>query len=130
MTPNITIPSFEKLENNLTFKFLNNKTNQYINELLKTKLNTIKLAMGTNFYFSKFTSSRFGICIPSNCEPKSIEKALNKGSKKLDINNLFLIKLNFYIVFEPIFKIPLEIDNKCDAKNEQFKYCSFQASAM
>ena len=81
VTPKITIPSFEELDNNIAFhiKFLNKNTNQFMNELVKKRRNTIKIVLANNFHISKFTLFRFGICIPSNCEPKSIERAMNKG---------------------------------------------------
>jgi hypothetical protein len=41
----------------------------------------MKLLMGLNAFVSKFALFRFGICIPSNCEAKDIERALNKGKK-------------------------------------------------
>jgi hypothetical protein len=78
-TPDIKFPSFQELEQNFSLKYLTNKTNDLLNGILKRKINTIKLLMSNNFYVSKFTLFRFGICIPSNCEAKDIERAINKG---------------------------------------------------
>ncbi len=67
------------MKQNFSIKYLTNETNDFLNGLLKQKINTIKLLMSNNFYLSKFTLFRFGICIPSNCEAKHIERAINKG---------------------------------------------------
>jgi hypothetical protein len=78
-TPNLKFLKFEQLNLNFTIKFLNKKTNDLLKSLLKRKSITIKLLMGLNTYISKFALFRFGLCIPSNCEAKHIERAFNKG---------------------------------------------------
>ncbi len=78
-TPNVKFLKFEQLNQNFTIKFLNEKTNGLLNKILKQKINTLKMLMGLNIYVSKFALFRFGICIPSNCEAKHIERAFNKS---------------------------------------------------
>jgi hypothetical protein len=87
-TPDIKFPSFEELKRNFSIKFLTNKTNHLLNEILRQKINTIKLLMANNNYLSKFTLFRFGLCIPSNCEAKHIERAINRGQYWLKIKKL------------------------------------------
>lgn len=110
-SPQLAFPSFEVLHSNITIKFLNNKTNLLLNKVVKRKMNTIKLFMANNFYITKFTFFRYGFCIPSNCEAKHIQNAINK-------------------VLQPIIKIPVEVGPECDVKSTESKYNQTQTFAI
>jgi hypothetical protein len=40
------------------------------------------------------------------------------------------VRFAFWIVFQPVLRIPIEIGPKCDIKDEKFKFNEFQMIAL
>ena len=66
----------------LNFKgldILNNETNARIKDKIKQDINKIKMVVGTNLVTDKVYGFHYGVCIPSQCQARDVEKVLNTG---------------------------------------------------
>ncbi|CAG2171666.1 unnamed protein product [Oppiella nova] len=67
----------------LNFKgldILNNETNALVKNKIKQDINKIKMVVGTNLVTDKVYGFHYGVCIPSQCQARDVEKVLNTGA--------------------------------------------------
>jgi hypothetical protein len=94
--------------------------------------NLLKMMQAINLFDISYY--RLGLCIPSTCDAKEIERAVNKSKLSLKYNSheFFSNDFSLYIqkVLSPMKKQLLEVESECKVKNIPTKLNSYQRVAL
>ena len=88
--PVLAINDFSDFDDLKDISVLNQKSNEWIKRQIKTNINKLKLVIASNHMTDKLYPFSFGICIPSQCQPKDVDAFLREGQFQ---NNCSLITL-------------------------------------